>query len=74
MKGFFSSLFLLLFPFLCHSPWPSHDGSVTCRNSTKLSMLSLQASVSYPWSMLVLPISSKEPHFLQGKEKMAAGL
>lgn len=58
---FFSSLFFCLFPFLCHSPWPNHDTSVTCRSSTKLSILSLQASVSHPWSILVLPISSKEP-------------
>lgn len=62
------------FPFLCHSPWANHDASVTCRSSMKLSIPSLQASVSHPWSMLVLPISSKDPHFLQGKEETAAGL
>lgn len=73
VKGFFSNSFFFLFSFLCHSPWPNHDASVTCRSSIKFPIPSLQASVSHPWPMLALPISSKKPHFVQGKEEMAAG-
>lgn len=73
VKAFYLTFFFGLFAILLGTTWPNHNASVTFRIRAQL-LLGLQANPSHPWSVLVLPICSKEPYFLQGKEAVPAGL
>lgn len=73
VKAFYLTFFFRLFAILLGTTWPNHNASVTFRIRAQL-LLGLQANPSHPWSVLVLPICSKEPYFLQGKEAVPAGL